>query len=481
MNDLSAKLIVRLPAGHTALANNQAAARKKAEQYVASLLAGLGVPGHVECSWEKQPAGVKTVELFVNDRPARLRHTTANSLGVAPAGFIAALGEDVLRNRTLLITPQLTRYAAGKAHASFRSFEEKKQERILHVLFTQGFGLQRLENFAPPENAGEAQPEAWAEACIGDLALCRLAIHAHASQIDPDGDPNDFNRLIEGAAYFVDAAFRIKGIPFPQIKGVKRDDFSEKDMAFQINDLIFPTHSIADTTVENINFIAFLTANGSFFLNRGSVNFLLDSLETAHPNLMALTRTRFTVDFIAGVLRNLATESISIRPLVRILEILIGGGQDVYVQQPEVSEAPPLSEIIHLTATEKSPAQLDTADWTELVRVNLKNAIINRALPHIEQGLTLSCFYPENPLLHKIIRFDGLGPAEQQQLRQNMHRQIAEHYLTASGKIRPIVTAAAFRKKIAELIASEFPETPVFSLQECLPRILVQYDQGIAG
>jgi flagellar biosynthesis component FlhA len=303
---------------------------------------------------------------------------------------------------------------------------------------------------------------------------------AHPSQIDPDEDPLDFNRLIESADYFVDAAFKVKGIPFPKIRGEKRADFAPDEMAFQINDLLFPTQKIGDAPGENLRFVNFLTNNGTFFLNRGSINFLLDTLETANPNLLALARTRFSADFITAVLRNLTAEGISMRPLVRILEILVSGGQDLYRQQTAVSEAPPLSETVHLVAGDKRSEKLDLNDWSEFVRVNLKNAIINRALLHFEEPLALSCFYLENTLFEKIARFDSLAPDEKFQLLKSLHRQIGENPLTPSGKIRPFITSAAWRKKISDLIAFEFPDTPVFSLQECLPRIVARFDKMIA-
>jgi flagellar biosynthesis component FlhA len=181
-----------------------------------------------------------------------------------------------------------------------------------------------------------------------------------------------------------------------------------------------------------------------------------------------------------AILRNLAAESISIRPLVRILEILVSGGQDTYRQDPSVSEAPPLSETVHLIDTDKRPEHLTIGEWSEFVRVNLKNAIINRALTHFENSQVLSCFYLENALLESVLRFDALTPSEQDALRKILHRQIAENYLTPAGKIRPLITSAAWRRKVSDLIAFEFPETPVFSLQECLPRIVAHFDKMIA-
>lgn len=478
--NIATELNIRVPSGHTIMTDDQTAVRKKTEQYVVNLLAGLGIPDTVKCSWEKQPPKVHHVEVAINGAPARLRYTTANSLGVSPALFGIDICEDILRNRALFVTSEVVGYAMGNAHTSFQRFDEKGGQRIVQTLIAQGFGLQRISQFTPAADASDNTPDAWAEACIGDLEAAQFVMHAPPGQIDPDDNPLDFNRLIESADYFVDIAFKIKGFPFPKIKGVKRDDFAVNEMAFQINDLLFPTRPIEDIATENLRFVNFLTSNGAFSLNRGAVNFLLDSLETANPNLMALARTRFTTDFITAVLRNLAAENISIRPIVRILEILVGGGQDVYRQQPGMSEAPPLTETVHLIATDKRPEHLDLADWSELVRINLKNAIINRALLHFEEPQTLSCFYFENSFLEKIVRFDTLSPAEQTSLRETLHRQIAESYLTPAGKIRPVITSAAWRKKISDLIAFEFPDTPVFSLQECLPRIVARFDKMIS-
>lgn len=478
--EISSIVHISAPAGHTLMAQNQSAQREKAGRYLAALLAGLGVPGASGIHWEKQAAGNNTLEMRINGQPARLRHSTANSTGARPADVVQALCEDMLRNRTHFAGSALADYAAGKADASFQRFQESDRLQVVQSLFAQGFGLQRVVAFVPAADAART-PEAWAEACMGDLEATRFVMHATAGQIDPDEDPHDFNRLVESAGYFVDVAFKIKGVPIPKLRTEKRADFAANEMAFQINDLIFPVFTIGDMTGENLRFVNFLTANGAFFLNRGSVDFLLDSLEAANPNLLALARSRFSTDFITTILRRLTAENISIRPLVRILEILVSGGQDVYRQHPGVSEAPPLSEIIHLVAGDKRPEQLDLTDWSELVRVNLKNAIINRALPHFEEGQTLSCFYLENTLFEKITRFDALSAEEQTAIRKTVHRQIAENHLTPAGKIRPFITAAAWRKKVSDLIAYEFPDTPVFSLQECLPRIVARFDKMIAG
>lgn len=468
------------PSGHTIMAQSQAAVRESVKHYLAGMVTGLGIPAVPELRWQTRPPGDNTIGASVQGNTARLRYSTTESHGAKPADVAVALCEDLLRNRHLLIDDALVAYATRIGPPSFGQFAEKERAQVLQRLFEQGFGLQRLALFAPEGDAPHHTPEAWAETCIGALQATQFLMYAHASQIDPDGDPYDFNRLVEGADYFVDVAFKIKGVPFPKMHCVKRADFAPDELAFQLNDLIFPLRRMADVNTENLRFVNFLTSNGTLFLNRGSVGMLLDSLEAANPNLLALVRSRFSVDFIAAVLRHLVAENISIRPLVRILEIMVSGGQDLYRQQAGVSEAPPLSEVVHLVADEKLPAQLSLGDWSELVRINLKNAIINRALPHFEAPNSLSCFYIDNTLLEQIARFDRLDAGHQQAIRQTLHRRIAENAVTPAGKIRPVISPAAWRRKIAGLIACEFPDTPVFSLQECLPRIVARFDVLIA-
>lgn len=483
MSDTAATPIVvdiHAPSGHTIMAGSQTAVREGVKNYLTGMLSGLGIPVAPELHWQTRPPGDNSVGAVINGQAARLRHSTTHSQGAKPADFALALCEDLLRNRHLLINDELVARATRLAPPSFGQFVEKDRFRILQCLFEQGFGLDRLADFVPEEGASPQTPEAWVETCIAPLQATQFLMYAHASQIDPDGDPYDFNRLVEGADYFVDVAFKIKGVPFPKMRCVKRADFAPDELAFQLNDLIFPVRRMADVNTENLRFVNFLTSNGALFLNRGSVGMLLDSLEAANPNLLALARSRFSVDFITTILRHLVAENISIRPLVRILEILVSGGQDLYRQQTGISEAPPLSEIVHLVADEKQPAQLDLADWSELVRINLKNAIINRALPHFEAPNTLSCFYLDNALQEKIARFDTFDADRQQAIRQTLHRHIAENALTPAGKIRPLISAAAARRRLTSLIAFEFPEIPVFSLQECLPRIVARYDVMIA-
>ncbi|MCW5924997.1 MAG: FHIPEP family type III secretion protein [Saprospiraceae bacterium] len=472
-SNIGIEINIRVPEGHPLAEEGQPLAWSQLSQYATALFQHLGVPGVVVVVREKQPPSFKKIEVAINGKIARLRHTTAHSLHDSLTAQVVALCDDLLSNRRLLITPDLVEAVAEKAHPSFRRFDANGQERIVQVLLAQGFGLQHLERFSPSETN---TPEAWAEACIGDLEAVRFAMHAHPSQIDPDDNPHDFNRLVESADYFVDAAFKIKGIPFPKIRGEKRTDFAPNEMAFQINDLLFPTRPIGDMATENLQFVNFLTRHGALFLNRGSVNFLLDSLEAANPNLLALARTRFSTDFITTILRHLAVESISIRPLVRILEVLVSGGQDAYRQGLSASEAPSLSETVHLIDSDKRLEHLSLSEWAELVRVNLKNAIINRASAHFEEHQTLSCFYLENDLLQRVLRFDELDDGEQATLRERVCAQIAQNYHTPAGKIRPIITAAAWRKRISDLIAFEFPETSVFSLQECLPRIVARFE-----
>lgn len=473
---ISTLLDIRYPAEQPLWAENHAAIRQKVEDYLPQLLAGLKVPGIAKVNWAKQPKGNETLEVSIHGTPARLRFVISANFNASVEEYVYALCEDISRNRALFVTPALVHHVMGKNAPPSQPFDEKGWERIVQILFAQGFGLQRIEQYAPPADSQDNTPETWAEACIGDLEATQLVLHGHPGQIDPDDNPEDFNRLIEGTDFFVDAAFKVKGIPFPKIKGEKQKNFAPGEIALQINDLRFPLRQIGDVQTENLRFVNFLTSNGACFLNRGSVNFLLDSLEPANPNLLALVRTRFGTDFIVAVLRNLAAEGISVRPLVRILEILISGGQDLFRQQPEVSVAPPLSETIHLVVEDKTPEQIDLADWSELVRMNLKNAIINRALPHFDEPLVLSCFFLDNVFLEKIAHLDSLGTAEKVELRDNLCRKIAQNYFTPAGKIRPIISSTGWRKKISELIAFEFPDTPVFSLQECLPRIIAKFD-----
>jgi hypothetical protein len=482
--NISPELNIKAPAGHPVMAENQAAIRERVEQYVADLRTGLGIAEKMKVRWEKQSPGHDTVEASVNGLPARLRYTTSTNLGLSPALFALAFCEDVLRNRALFITPEIMRNAASTAHSSFQKLEEKQQLRVAQILFAQGFGLQRLADYKPPANDEDKTPEVWAETCIGELEATSLTVIAHPSQIDPDENPLDFNRLIEGVDYFLDAGFKIKGVPFPKSRGEKRSDFAPDDLAFRINDLLFPIRKIEDVLTENQKFVSFLAANGAFFLNRGAVNFLLESLESANPNLLVLLRSRFDTDRITAILRNLAAEGISVRPLVRIFEIFISGGEDFFQQEPDKLVAPPLSETVHLTADEvaikNGKLALSDADWSELVRINLKNATINRALPYFDEPFVLSSIVFEPPVLRKIARLESLPKGEQAELLWRIHRQIGENYLSPVGKIRAVVTSAAFRKKVSELIAFEFPEIPVFSFQECLPRIISRPDVAIS-
>jgi hypothetical protein len=440
------------------------------ERYWDAFARGLGLPGPYRVAWTLSDKREEEVSMRINGKNARLRYEATHP---PPDVFFRTLSgslcEGLLFNRALFVTPELARFAKARANEAYKKFNLREQQIVLSTLFGRGFGLQWIEKEGVVSSDDTA--ESWAESCMADLEAARFCMIAHPGQIEPDEDPNDFNRLIEGAAHLIEVAFTTKGLPIPKLRTIADKNMLPDEVVFQINDLLFPAMPLLDINSQFFNFGKFLADHGHLFINRGATDYLLDALEPSNPNLLALIRALFKTDLVTGILRRLAAEGFSIRPLVRILEIMMGG-REFFRQPPGKIVAPPLSESVFFLPEGAASSGQDVLLWAELVRMNLKNAVINRALPHFDTPFTMNCFSLETAFLERLYRAEGLPEDERTALLQHLHRQIAQNRETETGKIRPVLTLAAYRPFVREWIAREFPDTPVFSTQECLPRVV---------
>jgi hypothetical protein len=464
---------ILIPASIQVLEPNIAALTiSQAEPYVKQLFEGLNIPAKAKISVEvnSEPTDDWFALRIANQR-ARVRFYQGLSeqfLQTLPIG--AGICEEIGRNRSLLATPEVLEYTATLAPGYFRQFSIDDQQKVVSTLFHLGFGLERLKKF--PELVDDApEPLMFLETCIGDLEVTSATMYAHSSEIEDDDDPNDFNRLVEALQLATNEIFKQTGVPVPRIKTSIKPELSPGEFYFRFNDFYLPKRTIHGVQEQFLYLLAQLKDFGQLFINRGSVQFLLESLETTNPNLLAVFRAKFPTETLVQVLRQLAQERISIRAIVRMLEIMVGG-DDTYVVPVQKWFPTPISENILFLGEAKAWSNLSTSDWADFVRMYYKSGLRNLAINFAHQTEVNLVRGVAGVNLHDYCQRLAISEGETRtDLLQKLHQELAYMVLDSIQRNERwfcINALASYRSQLQEAIRYEFPEIAVFSNQELL-------------
>jgi len=445
--------------------------KEQATDYTILLCKGLGISTKVTVKVEiSKDETDQWFGLRIGGQAARVRYLNGlpnHFQNILPLG--TGICEEICRNRTLFVTPEVLEFAATIAHERFQQFTPPDQHTIVSSLFHLGFGLERLKQFSGALE-DQANPLAFVENCLADLEITSVCMFACAAEIEPDDDPYDFNRLVEALQDATNESFKQTGIPFPAVKTEIQQDLESGHIFFRFNDLFLPKRKLEGVQAQYAYLISQFKEYGYFFINRGSVLFLLESLETANPNLLAIFRAKFTTDTLVQVLRQLAQERLSIRTLVRILEIMVGG-DDTYVVPIKKWFPTPITENILFLGEEKPWAELTASDWADFVRMYYKSGLRNLALNHgdsTDPSLVKSALAVNLHDFCKNLKVSK-GVERATHLR-NLHKKLAEmipeDFDPQNERWFCINALSSYRRILQEAIQYEFPEVAVFSNQE---------------
>lgn len=473
MKTISIPIEIQVPASIQVLEPNIGALiQKQVEPYMALLLEGLGIPAKAKISVHPKSDATDTwFGLRIAKQHARVRFYQGlpeQFLKTLPIG--AYICEEIGRNRNLLATPDVVGFAASLLPAYYQKYTHEEQSKIVSTLFDLGFGLGRLSG--QPDFVEEMpNPIQFVENCVGDLEATSATMYAHSSEIEDDDNPNDFNRLVEALQLATNEIFKQTGLPVPQIKAEINPALNPGEFYFRFNDFYLPLRAIQGVQEQFIYLIAQLKDFGPLFINRGSVQFLLESLETGSPNLLAVFRAKFPTETLVQVMRQLAQERISIRAVVRIMEILVGG-DDTYVVPQNKWFPTPISENILFLGEDKAWANLGASDWADFVRMYYKPGLRNLAInfshqtdANLVRGVAAVNIYD---FCQQLASAEGEVRAD---LLRKLHEELAGMVLDSIERNERwfcINALASYRSQLQEAIRYEFPEIAVFSNQELL-------------
>ncbi|MBL7825676.1 MAG: hypothetical protein JNJ57_03525 [Saprospiraceae bacterium] len=441
--------------------------------YVPQLLKGLQIEGVIttDVQIHTDPAE-EWIELKINGLKARTRFYIGlkeEFTRVLPLG--AAICDEIARNRILLAaTPGVLAQARALAHESYAQFSEQDQQKIVQQLFHLGFGIERLKD-AIADEAALKNWDSFVEKCIGDLDATQISMFACKQDLADDDNPNDFNRLVETLQWATEEIFITQGIPAPGIQKMEAP-LQPGNYYFRFNDLILPARNFADVREGYQYLNTLLQSLGFFFINRESVEFLLSTLETDNPNLLRIFKEKYSTDYLVKVLRQLVYEKISIRGLVRILEIMVIV-DDAYEVPPDTWFPTPSTENVSFSG----PNAL--ADHTLEQRIDGFRLYYKSGL----RNLTLKFTSPTSPSMvraamalkvHDFCRDlqaaqkNGDEKAEAAVLKK-FRQQIAYWAKDTIHRQMPwflINTISSYRNLIQQAIYMEFPDVLVFTNQE---------------
>lgn len=188
------------------------------------------------------------------------------------------------------------------------------------------------------------------------------------------------------------------------------------------------------------------------FVHRGTAEEMLEQLEQAFPSLVRLVRSKFSIDRVVCVLRELVAEQVSVRKLKLILECMLD------------CDGIPADPTAYDIFDDRLPVgNAGAANLTSFVRSGMKSYLSDRYAP----GRKVSVYL--------------LAPEiEQRVSAQRDSRAFADDTILAavrrgidfnevSGRMPVVLTTPEVRPLFRKLIVDEYPWLPVLAYPELLP------------
>ena len=207
-------------------------------------------------------------------------------------------------------------------------------------------------------------------------------------------------------------------------------------------------------------------------LTDGIVRYMVDTLKTVFPQLVAATRARCSISWLRRLLQALLDERISIRDLRSILEAVLGINGTT---EPGLDGRLVVIPVASKLCLAPAPSSLEAVDFDvciEQVRRSLKRAISHKN----SRGTQTLVAYLLDPKIEQRICERSAHPLTAQE-RDSIRAAFAaeaRHLPPTAVQIPVILTAPDIRRAVRDLIAGEFTLMPVTSYAELPPDLNVQ-------
>jgi hypothetical protein len=205
-------------------------------------------------------------------------------------------------------------------------------------------------------------------------------------------------------------------------------------------------------------------------VNKPLLELYLLRLKEFNAALASEVLDRFEVEFITQVVRELAGEGISLRLLIRILDLMLSLEVTADVNDAEYIVFPP-NAVGTLWGTgwgARRVADLAPEHYTEFVRRNLKRFITHQ---HTGVQTTLLVFLLDPTIEKRLVLDRELSSDERNQLRQAVSDEID----SLLGRDVPVVlTTPWVRRRLLQELRPEFPFLRAVAYSDLSPDINIQ-------
>jgi hypothetical protein len=495
-------------------------ALRRVGDYARSLCDRLGLPVEVRVVVaETTPRGRVSIDGRIIAAPLRAAASVADGVAMC-----------LYAGRECLVTDAVARAIAGQLDLTGVPFESLR--RALRELVRCGRGVQRLRDAS--KRWPGMSPDEWLEAALSASGPPELRVevpsadYARAVDADsgeylplPDAD-EDLGAMqammSDGLFYELGALFRttfgpaddleaatfrltLNDIATPTLRGLGAGRYLVNDTAENLATtgivaeatvnpangqpaaivtgedtarLCIEEHGLTRWSAEGYLILAVsgeLRANARAFCTTDTLEFALERLQQAFPDLVAAAVGRFDIEDLTRVCRALLAEELSIRDLRSLLEAMLevqgtttASNADYIVFGPKVGRVVPAREALPATA-------LGTEQLVEVVRMSRRRYISHK----YTRGQNTLLVYLLDPDIEKILysaAADDLPP----ETRASILAALREELDSGHGAgARPVVlTTVDVRHRMRRLIEHEFPHLAVLSFQELSPDMNIQ-------
>ncbi len=207
------------------------------------------------------------------------------------------------------------------------------------------------------------------------------------------------------------------------------------------------------------------------FQTRSATQLILNSLQTAFPDLIDTALKRFSVEQLCLVLRELLDEGISIRDLRSILESMLSINGTTDVDFSRFIVFAPRTQNLCPAGFNRGLDDLGPADYSDFVRTALKRYVSHK----FTRGNATLIVYLIDPEIERRIGNIGAQPLTDDE-KTRLMAAISEEVggLPPTAQTPVLLTSMDIRRTLRKLIETSFPNLAVLSFQELSPDLNIQ-------
>lgn len=203
----------------------------------------------------------------------------------------------------------------------------------------------------------------------------------------------------------------------------------------------------------------------TFAVTRHAIN----NLQAAFPDLVDTTLSRFTLEQISQLMRNLLDEGISVRDLRGIFENLLAITGTTLADHDRLIVFSPQAQIIFPVRSSRRVADLTMPECADAVRTFMKRYISHKLT---RGAASLMVFLVDRDLEARLANL--AKPLTDDEKASFLDSLRTEMDGLAKAVTPVVLTSITIRRRVRDLLRDTFPNLPVVSYQELSPETSIQ-------